>query len=284
MKLHPFSLISSFRRHRWVYPLISVVVALGILVGTPQASRGIELWRLLPGAIQYIQLSNVSDRDEVQIGRQVNQQIVSGEVRLNRDAGINRYIDQIGERLARNSDRRKIPYTFQVVEDDKINAFATMGGFVYINTGTIKAADNEAQLASVVAHEIGHIEGRHSIKQTREMALAQGLTSVATRGNLNKVAQIGVQLALRLPHSRRDEYDADRRGLKMMERTGYAPSGMVGFMKKLINQGGSAPTFLSTHPGAADRVEALQEQIGSDGNNGSGLDNRTYRQRINSLL
>jgi predicted Zn-dependent protease len=284
MKVHPFSLISSFRRHRWVYPLISVVVALGILVGTPQASRGIELWRLLPGAIQYIQLSNVSDRDEVQIGRQVNQQIVSGEVRLNRDAGINRYIDQIGERLARNSDRRKIPYTFQVVEDDKINAFATMGGFVYINTGTIKAADNEAQLASVVAHEIGHIEGRHSIKQTREMALAQGLTSVATRGNLNKVAQIGVQLALRLPHSRRDEYDADRRGLKMMERTGYAPSGMVGFMKKLINQGGSAPTFLSTHPGAADRVEALQEQIGSDGNNGSGLDNRTYRQRINSLL
>jgi predicted Zn-dependent protease len=284
MKLHPFSLISSFRRHRWVYPLISVVVALGILVGTPQASRGIELWRLLPGAIQYIQLSNVSDRDEVQIGRQVNQQIVSGEVRLNRDAGINRYIDQIGERLARNSDRRKIPYTFQVVEDDKINAFATMGGFVYINTGTIKAADNEAQLASVVAHEIGHIEGRHSIKQTREMALAQGLTSVATRGNLNKVAQIGVQLALRLPHSRRDEYDADRRGLKMMERTGYAPSGMVGFMKKLINQGGSAPTFLSTHPGAADRVEALQEQIGSDGNRGSGLDNRAYRQRINSLL
>lgn len=282
--MHPFSLISSFRRHRWVYPLISVVVALGILVGTPQASRGIELWRLLPGAIQYIQLSNVSDRDEVQIGRQVNQQIVSGEVRLNRDAGINRYIDQIGERLARNSDRRKIPYTFQVVEDDKINAFATMGGFVYINTGTIKAADNEAQLASVVAHEIGHIEGRHSIKQTREMALAQGLTSVATRGNLNKVAQIGVQLALRLPHSRRDEYDADRRGLKMMERTGYAPSGMVGFMKKLINQGGSAPTFLSTHPGAADRVEALQEQIGSDGNRGSGLDNRAYRQRINSLL
>ncbi|MBW4618344.1 MAG: M48 family metalloprotease [Cyanosarcina radialis HA8281-LM2] len=283
MKLHPFSLISSFRRHRWVYPLISVVVALGILVGTPQASRGIELWRLLPGAIQYIQLSNISDRQEVQIGRQVNQRIVSGEVRLNRNGGINRYIDQMGERLARNSTRRNIPYTFQVVEDDRINAFATMGGFVYINTGTIKAADNEAQLASVVAHEIGHIEGRHAIKQTREMALAQGLSTAAGLDS-NQAAQIGVQLALRLPHSRRDEYDADRRGLKMMERTGYAPSGIVGFMKKLINQGGSVPTFLSTHPGAADRVEALQEQIGSDGNRGSGLDNRAYRQKISSLL
>jgi beta-barrel assembly-enhancing protease len=283
MKLHPFSLISSFRRHRWVYPLISVVVALGILVGTPQASRAIELWRLLPGAIQYIQLSNVSDRQEVQIGRQVNQQLVTKEVRLNRDAGINRYIDQIGERLARNSDRRNIPYTFQVVEDDKINAFATMGGFVYINTGTIKAADNEAQLASVVAHEIGHIEGRHSIKQTREMALAQGLSTAAGL-DTNQAAQLGVQLALRLPHSRRDEYDADLRGLKMMERTGYAPAGITGFMKKLINQGGSTPTFLSTHPGAADRVEALQEKIGSDGNRGSGLDNRAYRQRVNSLL
>ncbi len=281
--MHPFSLISSFRRHRWVYPLISVVVALGILVGTPQASRGIELWRLLPGAIQYIQLSNISDRQEVQIGRQVNQRIVSGEVRLNRNGGINRYIDQMGERLARNSTRRNIPYTFQVVEDDRINAFATMGGFVYINTGTIKAADNEAQLASVVAHEIGHIEGRHAIKQTREMALAQGLSTAAGLDS-NQAAQIGVQLALRLPHSRRDEYDADRRGLKMMERTGYAPSGIVGFMKKLINQGGSVPTFLSTHPGAADRVEALQEQIGSDGNRGSGLDNRAYRQKISSLL
>lgn len=283
MKLHRFSLISGLRRHRWVYPLISVVMALGILVGTPQVGQSIPLWRLLPGAIQYIQLSNISDRQEVQIGRQVNQRIVSSEVRLNRNGEINRYIDEIGERLARNSDRRSIPYTFQVVADDKINAFATMGGFVYINTGTITAADNEAQLASVIAHEIGHIEGRHAIKQTREMALAQGLSTAAGL-DTNKAAQIGVQLALRLPHSRRDEYDADRRGLKMMERTGYAPSGMVAFMKKLINKGGSVPTFLSTHPGAADRVEALQEEIGNDRSGGNGLDNRAYRQRISSLL
>ncbi|PSB02524.1 M48 family metallopeptidase [Merismopedia glauca] len=269
---------------RWFYPLLSLLVMWGVIVGTPQISQAIPLRQLLPGAVQFLQFSSISDKQEIQLGGQINKQLVNGDVRLYRNSELNRYINGIGQRLARKSDRPNLDYTFQVVDDSAINAFATMGGYVYIHTGTIAAADNEAQLASVIAHEIGHIGGRHSIKQMKQALLAQGVTQILGVDS-NKAVQIGVELALKRPHSRRDEYDADVRGLKTLKRTGYAPSGMVGFMKKLLNSGGGTPTFLSTHPGTQDRIEALQENISStEANRGSGLDNAAYKSRIRSFI
>jgi len=114
------------------------------------------------------------------VGQQINQQLVQqGQFRPSRNRSLNRYVNEIGQRLAQSSERPDIPYTVQVVDDRAINAFATMGGYVYINTGTILAADNEAELASVIAHEIGHITARHAVTQMRDAALSQGLMSAA---------------------------------------------------------------------------------------------------------
>jgi len=130
-----FSFSSRRYRRRWFYPLLSFVVAFSLWVGSPQPSQALPWFDLLIRGVQVIQLSNISDKQEVQIGRQINQQLVSREIRLYRNREINDYVNQIGQRLVKNSDRPDIPYTFQVVNDKGINAFATMGGFVYVNAG-----------------------------------------------------------------------------------------------------------------------------------------------------
>lgn len=276
--------LASYRvwRRRWLYPLISVIVAISLCLSTPLPSKAIDLLPLLFQGVQIFQLSNLSTRQEVELGRQMNNELRQ-EVRISRNRQLTSYIEEVGRRLAANSDRPNIPYTFQVVEDDAVNAFATLGGFVYVNTGLIQAAENEAELASVIGHEMGHIEGKHLVKQMRQRAIASGIAK-ATGLNRSQAVAIGVDLALKRPRSRQDEYDADTRGLKILTQAGYAPSAMVSFMKKL--QGRSViPTFLSTHPGASDRVKSLQRQIDDlPSNSNYGLDNADYKANIRALL
>jgi len=156
-----------------------------------------------------------------------------------------------------------------------------MGGFVYINTGLIATADNESELASVVAHEIGHIASRHAVEQMRQRAIAQGLLSAAGLDESNAV-QIGVELAVSRPNSRQDELEADERGLRMLRQAGYAPIGMVTFMEKLQRQGGAPPSFLSTHPATGERIQALKAQMNNP-TQGDGLNPQLYQQRTQAL-
>jgi predicted Zn-dependent protease len=159
-----------------------------------------------------------------------------------------------------------------------------MGGFVYINAGLIAAADNEAQLASVIGHEIGHIVGRHAIEQMRQTAVARGLAAAAGLDR-NTLVNIGVDLALRRPNSRKDEFEADREGLYNLEQAGYAPSGIIAFMEKLLKSGGSVPSFLSTHPATSERIQSLQEAIDpAQANVGEGLNSAAYKDKIRPLL
>jgi predicted Zn-dependent protease len=277
-KLHQF-----FRRfgRRWLYLFLAIAIATTSALGTPQPSYGSSWVELLFRGVQVIQLSNVSDEQEVKLGKQINQELVgTGKIRLLQNAALNNYLNQIGQRLAKTSERPNIPYTFQIVNDKKINAFATMGGFVYLHKGLIQRADNEAELASVVAHEIGHIAARHAIEQMRETAISQGLLSAAGLDR-ETLVNIGVQLAFSLPNSREDELEADQKGLANLRKAGYAPSAMVSFMKKLLQQRGSVPTFLSTHPAVSDRVVALEKAIDSKtANVGDGLDSQAYKNRI----
>jgi predicted Zn-dependent protease len=270
-------------RRRLVYPLISVFVTVGLCLGTPIQTKAIELLPLLLQGVQVFQLSNISPRQEVELGKQMNDQL-RREVRISRNQRLTEYIQGIGRRLAVHSDRRNIPYTFQVVEDDAVNAFATAGGYMYINTGLIETADNEAELASVMGHEMGHIEGQHLVKQMRQRAIASGVATAAGLDR-NRAVGIGVDLALNRPRSRQDEFDADNRGLRILTRAGYAPSAMVSFMQKLEGRR-SIPTFLSTHPGASDRVKSLQRQIDTkpSSNSNDGLDNAAYKATIRNLL
>jgi predicted Zn-dependent protease len=280
---NPVSLLSRRSHRRWFYPLLSVAIAFSIFIGTPQAGQAIPLFDLIFRGVQVIQLSTVSDRQEIQIGQQINQQLVSSEIRLYQNPSITSYVNEIGQRLAAVSNRPDIPYTFQVVNDRNINAFATMGGFVYVNAGLVASADNEAQLASVMAHEIGHIASRHAIKQMRQVAVAQGVSAVAGI-NQNQAVQIGLELALRRPKSRQAEFEADQQGLVTLGRAGYAQSAMIAFMEKLLGSN-SVPTFLSDHPATGDRIAALKQAINSQkANVGAGLDSQAYKTRIRSLL
>jgi predicted Zn-dependent protease len=272
-------------QRRCLYPFISVSVALTVCLSTQLSSKAIgfsDLIRIVPQVTQIFNLSNISDRQEVDLGQQINQEIQQ-EVRISRNSQLNSYVEQIGRRLAANSTRPNIPYTFQVVEDPAVNAFATAGGFIYVNTGLLKTADNEAEFASVLAHEMGHIEGKHLIKQMRQQAIASGVATVSGLDK-SKAVGIGVQLALNLPRSRQDEFDADKRGLANITRTGYAQSAMVSFMKKL-QRSSSVLTFLSTHPGASDRVISLQNQIKNQpSSQNHGLDNPVYQSKMRAFL
>jgi beta-barrel assembly-enhancing protease len=266
---------------RLLYPVLSLCLVVSIVIGQPQVSRA-NWWEVLIQGAQYIQLANMSDGQEANMGAQINQQL-SGQVKIYPNLAATSYVDKIGQRLARTSIRPNIKYTFQVVEDDAVNAFATMGGFVYINTGLLKIADNEAQLAGVMGHEIGHIAGRHGLQQMKQAALSQGL-STALGVNTDKLVQLGVQVALTLPNSRQDEYDADRQGLSMIVKTGYAPSAMPEFMKKLM-RGNSPPEFLSSHPAVPERVANLQRMIPSAyKNNTTGLSTTTYKRNLTSFF
>jgi len=282
-----FQRFSSFY-HRYcrhfVYGFTTLAIAISISFTNIRPSYSLSWVELMIRGIQIVQISNISSAQEVELGKSINQELInSRQAKIYRKSAVNSYVNQIGQRLAATSQRPDIPYTFQVIDDDGINAFATMGGYVYINKGLIAAADNEAELASVIGHEIGHIVGRHGIEQMRDRALAQGLLSAAGLDRNNAV-QIGVELAVSRPNGRSDELEADRFGLMNMTQANYAPAGILGFMQKLLQRSGSTPSFLSTHPATSERIDSLQQQIDPQAvNSGDGLDNRAYRRRISSL-
>jgi beta-barrel assembly-enhancing protease len=277
--LHRFSSI----RRRWFYGLLSVLVAIGMVVSTAQPSPAVPLGELILRGIQVFQLSNVSDEQEMALGKQINDQLVSQrKIKIYSNSDVRSYVNSIGQRLAPDSARPEINYTFQVVEDSALNAFATMGGYVYVTTGLVDAADNEAQLASVMGHEIGHIAERHALKNIREQAVRQGLLTAAGLDN-STIANLAVEFALNRPNSRSDEYEADELGLGNLTQAGYAPGAMVEFMKKLLNQR-SVPTVLSTHPATEDRITRLEEAIDpATADQGDGLNRSAYRSEISPL-
>jgi len=270
-----------------LYPqfvLAVILTALLAILATPYSANSLDLsdfLRLVPTLIQVVEISNISDADEVKLGSQINRNILS-QVRLSRNREANNLIKSIGTELVPKSDRPNIPYTFQVVDDSNINAFATMGGFVYINTGTIAAADNRAQLASVIAHEMGHISGKHALEQVKQQAITQGIVSLVG-ADRNQIVNIGTEFALRLPNSREAEFDADRRGLGNLSRAGYAVQAMPDFMQKLARNSSNAPDFLNTHPAVKDRIAVLNQTIQSNGLEGvRGLDNKSFQKRWRS--
>ncbi len=267
---------------RWLYVSLAACMAAVVTVFTPQAGQAADWLKLILQGAQIIQISNISDQQEMQLGEATNQQILQ-QLKIHPSREANAYVDNIGQRLARTSARPNMKYTFQVVQDDSINAFATMGGYVYVNSGLMKMADNEAQLASVIGHEIGHITGRHGIQQMKQRMIASGVSSLAGVDQ-NTLAQVGVELALRRPQSRTDENDADQRGLNNLIRANYAPSAMPAFMSKL-GSANNTPAFLSTHPSPPDRVANLQRLTPAKYRSRTyGLESAAYRQRIQAYF
>ncbi len=201
---------------------------------------------------------------EVQFGQQVTEQILH-EYTLCTNKKVIGYVTGIGEKLAAVSDRQDIPYQFFVLQTNMINAFAAPGGFIFVTTGILKFMDNEAQLAGVIGHELGHVTARHSMKA---MELQIGYNVLATvllgtnqdKAMMKQLAQTGAGLLL-LKNSRENEYEADRLGTKYSYKGKYNPYEMATFLGKLaaMESSGKNPEFLSTHPSSDKRVSEVNQ-------------------------
>lgn len=208
----------------------------------------------------------VSVDEEKQLGDKFAVEIEK-QYKVVNDPEVQAYIERVGKKLLTGVKKVEFPYTFKVVEDKSINAFAIPGGHTYVNTGLIKAADNEDELAAVMAHEINHVVARHSTRQMTKQYGYQLLTGLllGTQGDIAKMAADLFGKAGLLYYSREMESEADYLGVDTMYNAGYNPKGMVSFFEKLQSQAksnpGSVAKFFSTHPPTQERIRDIQAEI-----------------------
>jgi predicted Zn-dependent protease len=214
-------------------------------------------------------ISLMSEEQEIAIGQQ-NDAEVRKEMGVYDDAGLQKYVEQIGMKLAKVSERPNLPWHFTVVDTPAVNAFALPGGFIYITRGILPYIDSEAQLAGVLGHEIGHVTARHAAQQYTKQTGAQlglilGSIFVPETRPFTQAAQTGLQL-LFLKYSRDDELQADQLGVRYSSRAGWDPQGMPGLLTTLgrieaASNTKGVPNWLETHPEPADRVQKVQAAV-----------------------
>jgi predicted Zn-dependent protease len=215
------------------------------------------------------QIMLISESQEIAMGRQYDQEVVAS-IGLDPDAALQTYIQQLGVRLAATGERPGLPWTFRVVDDPAVNAFALPGGFIYVTRGLLAHLASEAQLASVVGHEIGHVTARHTVSQMSNqqlagLGLAIGTIVSSDFGRYAGVANSALGV-LFLKYSRDDERQADDLSLRYLQRTTWDPREMPGVFRMLerlsaAEGGGRLPEWLATHPSPEDRLERMTAQI-----------------------
>jgi predicted Zn-dependent protease len=215
------------------------------------------------GSINFISLEK-----EIQMGRQLAAEI-ERQVKLIDDPTINEYVNRVGQNIVRNSDA-KVPFTIKVVESDEINAFALPGGFFYVNSGLILAADDESELAGVMSHEIAHVAARHGTEQASKAEIINfasiPLIFMGGVGGFAIRQAAGFLIPMQfLQFSRKDEGEADYLGLQYLYKTGYDPGAAVSFFEKLQAKESAKPgtisKMFSTHPPTGDRIEMSKKNI-----------------------
>jgi len=213
----------------------------------------------------------MSEEDEKRVGGEEHPKILSQFGGEYKNEQLTSYVTSIGKKIAAVSEVPNLPYRFTVLNDEKVNAFALPGGYVYITRGLLALAENEAEMAGVLAHEVGHITARHTAQRySTAMATNIGLTVLGVLGSvaglpsgLNQVVSLGANAAVQ-GYSRSQELQADMLGVRYMTRVGYSPDGMTTFFKKLgahtkleakmEGKGGVDHNIMSTHPRTEDRI------------------------------
>jgi predicted Zn-dependent protease len=193
---------------------------------------------------------------------------------LVRDRVVEGYVQEIGQRLVRAAGPQPFAYRFHVVASDEINAFAMPAGYVYLHTGTILRARNVSELAGVMAHEVGHVAERHiaeNYARQQGASIARNLAVLGVAmvgGPSGAVGLAGDLTAVAVLNSfgREAEREADAFAVRVMPRAGYDPRGLVTFFETLVREGGpSPPSFLSSHPATAERIQATSRAIAALG-------------------
>ncbi len=215
-------------------------------------------------------LSLVSESQEIAMGKEYDGEI-QGSLGAYDDAELQRYIQELGTRIAARTERTNLPWTFRVVDDPVVNAFALPGGYIYVTRGLLAHMNNETQLAGVVAHEIGHVTARHSVNNMSNQMLAQlgmVLGTVLAPEEMQKYGNLASAALsiLFLKFSRDDESQADNLAVRYMARINQNPSELIQVMNVLervseASGGGRVPEWLSTHPSPPTRAEDIRSQM-----------------------
>jgi predicted Zn-dependent protease len=218
-------------------------------------------------------LNLVSPQQETQMGLQAWQEISQKEP-VARSAALQARIRTLGQRLVTAAGANQQPWEFVVFESEDVNAFALPGGKVGVYTGLIDLAENDAQLAAVIGHEIGHVLAHHPAKRVNSAMTAQMGVSLAQVGlaaagvsygaEAAQLLGLGAQYGVVLPHTRTQEYEADRIGLEIMAAAGYDPREALRFWARMGQKQGNRPgwaEFMSTHPVGKNRIAAMEQQL-----------------------
>ena len=244
-------------RQRFLYVILPLAAACGMLwAQTPRV--------LKPG------FNLFSKAQDVQMGQDYAKQ-VRQQAPIIKDQALNDYIKSLGKKLAAQPEADKYPYTFEVVHDATINAFALPGGSTFVHTTLITAAENEAQLVGVMAHEIAHVALRHGTNQMSKANLIQlpamlGAAAGQMKGGwVGMLSELGIGLganSVLMKFSRNAERDADLLGARMMQAAGYNPLELARFFEILEKDGGSrGPQFFSDHPNPGNRIKEIEKEI-----------------------
>ena len=248
------------------------------------------------GEVQHI---SIAPDQEVALGLQAFPEMAQqfgGEIT---QKSVDDYVEQVGQRIVAKSDAGSGPYKydFHVLADpETINAFALPGGQVSITVGLLKRLHNEAELAGVLGHEVGHVVARHSAEQLSKQQFAQTLVGAATIASYNPdrpgssvqnaaiAAAIGQLVSLRF--SRNDELEADALGVRLMKEAGYDTRGMHDLLLILEqqSQGGRTPEFFSTHPNPANRLTLVDQLIAQNGGGGGDVGAEPFQQNVLRLM
>ncbi len=257
--------------------LIVLIVLLGFVLPDSAFSQRTQL---KPG------FNLFSSQQDVELGRQVAQDAEKKLPMMN-NSRIDDYLKHLGESLASHAPGAKYPYQFKAVNDASINAFALPGGFLFVNRGALEAADNEAEIAGVVGHEIGHVALRHGTNQATKqyalqfpLALLGGVFNSKSFGSA--IAQIGTAFAVNsvlLKYSRDDERQADLMGAQILYDAGYDPRYLATFFEKLDTRG-SGSDFFSSHPNPENRIQNINTEIGKLGLRSGGKSDSNEFQSI----
>lgn len=212
---------------------------------------------------------DISEEDEIALGESISLKIRS-IYGVEQDVDATRYVSLVGLVVADKSDRRDLPYRFIILDSDQINAFAAPGGFIHITRGALASMKDEAELAGVLGHEIGHVTEKHTIngiKKMRGIELAEGQTTL--RGNAAVLDKVADQMtdAILAGFGRKEELESDEVGVEFAYDAGYDPNGLMRFLetlKKSNEREDSRSGLFASHPETDERIKKLEKQIRKD--------------------